>query len=199
MSNLRSDSRALVAHLPPGDVIRAHVERLCFQVDDVEERWRQAESALRVWMKDCEKLRAAIREHRDEGEDNRCWIDDYKLYQALGEPVPENVTALPMTEEFRESCRRFEERRRCPLDKYPPGRMTIAELEAEVERLTSGPISVNDRPPDIDQVVIVHPNDGEHITARYGSDDGPPWFRPLCEGQAVGTVTHWQALPESPR
>lgn len=43
MSNLRSDCRDLVAHLPIGDPIRSHMERLADQLDHVEELWHAAE------------------------------------------------------------------------------------------------------------------------------------------------------------
>ena len=43
MSNLRSDCRDLVKDLPAGDVWKAHVERLCLQIDAVEECWHSAE------------------------------------------------------------------------------------------------------------------------------------------------------------
>jgi hypothetical protein len=48
MSNLRSDCRDLVKDRPAGDVWRTHVERLCFQIDEVEERWHSAERKLKA-------------------------------------------------------------------------------------------------------------------------------------------------------
>lgn len=53
MSNLRSDCRELVKDLPPGDVYRAHIERLCFQIDELEERWLKATSKLNKAIKQC--------------------------------------------------------------------------------------------------------------------------------------------------
>lgn len=43
MSNLRTDSRELAERLPVGDVYRSHIERLCHQIDAVEECWHAAE------------------------------------------------------------------------------------------------------------------------------------------------------------
>lgn len=47
MSNLRSDCRDLVKNRSAGDVWRTHVELLCFQIDEVEERWHAAEKKLK--------------------------------------------------------------------------------------------------------------------------------------------------------
>ena len=46
MSNLRSDSRDLVAELPAGNVYRAYIERLCCQIDELEERWHRANQRI---------------------------------------------------------------------------------------------------------------------------------------------------------
>jgi hypothetical protein len=83
-----------------------------------------------------ERLEAAIRKHRDQKGDDRCWMDDQDLYAALGAESIHADTSLPPREEFMESCRRFYAQRQAPHDGI--GRhdcMTIAQLEAEVERL----------------------------------------------------------------
>lgn len=81
-----------------------------------------------------ERLKAAIREHRDQRGDDRCWQDDAKLYSALGTEGARAETGLPPKAEFLESCSRYWERRQSPYDDRP-NCMTIAQLEAEVERL----------------------------------------------------------------
>lgn len=55
MSNLRSDAREYAAKLPLGND-RTYIERLCYQVDSVEECWHaaerranSAEKRLRLW------------------------------------------------------------------------------------------------------------------------------------------------------
>ncbi len=47
MSNLRSDCRDLVKDLPPGDTYRAHIERLCYQIDEIEEYWHDSNKRLK--------------------------------------------------------------------------------------------------------------------------------------------------------
>jgi hypothetical protein len=88
-----------------------------------------------------ERLKAAIRAHRDRRGDDRCWLDDLELYAALGEGDPDPATLqLPSREEFLESCRRFHARRQQDPDAPPsPDFLTIAQLQAMVGR---------DHPPD---------------------------------------------------
>lgn len=47
MSNLRSDCRDLVKDLPPGDTYRTHIERLCYQIDEIEEYWHGCVKRMR--------------------------------------------------------------------------------------------------------------------------------------------------------
>ena len=51
-------------------------------------------------------LRQAIRYHRDQRGDDRCWLDDEKLYEQLPERVATDAT-LPSEEDFITSCRKF--------------------------------------------------------------------------------------------
>ncbi len=88
-----------------------------------------------------DRLRTAIREHRDQRGDDRCWLDDQRLYHALGEGDPDPfdpVSALPPKADFLASCERFWIKRQCPGQEgraLLPDEMTIAELTAEVRRL----------------------------------------------------------------
>lgn len=63
-----------------------------------------------------ERLKSAIRNHRDQRGNDRCHIDDSALYEALGEPQPN--TALPPREAFLAECARFYECRQKPGDVY---------------------------------------------------------------------------------
>jgi hypothetical protein len=82
-----------------------------------------------------DRLRSAIREHRDQRGDDRCWLDDVKLYHALDDGVSAD-TALPPKCDFLTSCARYWEQRQWPADKsIAPSQMTLAQLQAEVERL----------------------------------------------------------------
>lgn len=52
------------------------------------------------------RLRKGIRYHRDEKGDDRCWLDDQKLYELLPETGNKDFT-LPPKEKFLQSCNRF--------------------------------------------------------------------------------------------
>lgn len=89
------------------------------------------------------ELETAIRKHRDQRGDDRCWLDDRQLYHAVIEPngrenLPDLV--LPPKCEFLESCSRYWEHRQSKGDKMfsadaLPNGMTIAQLEARVQHL----------------------------------------------------------------
>lgn len=94
-----------------------------------------------------DRLRAAIRKHRDEKGDSRCWLDDAELYASLVALAPVE-TALPPKCEFLESCSRFWEQRQSPDEKAAAGvgGGTIAQLEAEIGRLCGRLEAMEDRP-----------------------------------------------------
>jgi hypothetical protein len=94
---------------------------------------------------DLERLEVAVRRHRDERGDSRCWRDDDDLYAALPEGATVKAdTSLPPESEFLESCarhcRQFWHNRQRLEDKdkaLMPCEMTITQLETEVARLTA--------------------------------------------------------------
>lgn len=63
---------------------------------------------------EAEKLRAAIRKHRDQRGDDRCWVDDMELYGSLPEAVGTEILALPPRDVFLSNCARFHEFRQAP-------------------------------------------------------------------------------------
>lgn len=62
------------------------------------------------------RLRAGIRKHRDERGDNRCWLDDERLYALLPDKK-KAITKLPSKEVFLKSCERFWRTRQGSTDK----------------------------------------------------------------------------------
>ena len=73
-------------------------------------------------------LRAAIRLHRDQRGDDRCWLDDEALYAILpeGHVPPERDTQVEL-----ERCRQYIECRRNPKTQYVSPQRRIEELEEE--------------------------------------------------------------------
>jgi hypothetical protein len=70
------------------------------------------EASLRA---EAKKLRAAIRYHKDQKGDDRCWVDDLRLYEALPEGAAGHDSTLPTEEVFLENCKRFCRSRQVPV------------------------------------------------------------------------------------
>ena len=79
-----------------------------------------------------EKLFSAIRKHRDQRGDDRCWLDDEELYKVLPEgyepPVRDSCVQL-------ELCKKFIECRHNPSTIYISPQRRIEELEEENKKL----------------------------------------------------------------
>lgn len=103
-------------------------------LDDIElavagDRYSYAEDTLRL-VQEVKRLRRAIRKHRDERGDDRCWLDDETLYGVL----PEGFT--PPTRDTRvekSNCDRFISSRHNPRTEYTSPQKRIEELEAELK------------------------------------------------------------------
>lgn len=63
-----------------------------------------------------EELETAIRTHRDQRGDDRCWLDDVELYAVLHEDK-QPFFALPAKQEFLGNCARYWECRQKFEDK----------------------------------------------------------------------------------
>ncbi len=61
------------------------------------------------------KLRSSIRYHKDQKGDDRCWVDDLRLYEALPEGAEGHNSTLPPEEVFLENCKRFCRSRQVPV------------------------------------------------------------------------------------
>lgn len=75
-----------------------------------------------------EKLSAAIRKHRDQRADDRCWLDDLELYAVLDDEVVADNT-LPPRELFLANCARYYDRR-CKAGDWPAYQQLEALLAA---------------------------------------------------------------------
>lgn len=98
-----------------------------------------------------EKIRAcrqAIRYHRDQKGDDRCWVDDYVVWKFLSDTPPE-PTKPPSFEKAMGCCRSFYDHRRAEQPDYAPANavsnpalwdadldaLSEAERAAELERI----------------------------------------------------------------
>lgn len=79
-----------------------------------------------------ERLRSAIRRHRDQRGDDRCWLDDEELYKVLpeGYAPPQRGEAVELS-----LCQRFIETRHHHGTEYVSPQRRVEELEAELAEL----------------------------------------------------------------
>lgn len=79
-----------------------------------------------------EALLFAIRKHRDQKGDDRCWMDDYELYQALPEGINGADLRLCELQIMIECCKKYIASRHDPSKPYISPQRRIEELENEV-------------------------------------------------------------------
>ncbi len=79
-----------------------------------------------------ERLRTAIRKHRDQRGDDRCWLDDEELYKTLPEGFvpPERDASVEL-----KNCEKYIACRRNPATTYVSPERRIEELEKQIEEL----------------------------------------------------------------
>lgn len=77
-------------------------------------------------------LRDAVRRHRDQRGDDRCWLDDEELYRHLpeGYDPPKRDTAVEL-----DNCRKYLASRQNPKTEYDSPQRRIEELEKALEAL----------------------------------------------------------------
>lgn len=83
-----------------------------------------------------EELEDAIRKHRDQKGDDRCWMDDQELYAVLRDGVVADQR-LPPEKEMLENCKRYIKLRRHPeepIEGAQKGRWATADEVAFLER-----------------------------------------------------------------
>ncbi len=85
--------------------------------------------------KEVERLQTAIRNHRDQKGDDRCWLDDAELYKVLPEG-PQPLNQVPPEAEFLANCARYHKSRTVP-EEYKPV-TALAEELAEESALRDG-------------------------------------------------------------
>jgi hypothetical protein len=91
MSNLRSDAREHAATLPLG-LERTYIERLCHQIDTVEESWHKAERAKPSILKPTEVVASGWYWFR-RGEDSPSEMNGFRAVVVF---VGKNEDALPV-------------------------------------------------------------------------------------------------------
>ncbi len=96
---------------------------------------------LREVLEECQRLRDAIRRHRDYRGDDRCYLDDRELYAVL----PEGYTPPPHDSAVTlEQCVRFIRCREDPATEYVSPQREIERLQAELNRATRNELPANE-------------------------------------------------------
>lgn len=92
-----------------------------------------------LWMLDnaerrIRRLEDAIRKHRDQRGDDRCWMDDEELYKVLpeGYTPPKRDSSVEL-----EHCKRFIQCRHNPATEYVSPQRYIEQLEARIRELVN--------------------------------------------------------------
>ncbi len=104
------------------------IARLSQAYEDVQNRLRHTAHELGFSQRDLEKLQDAIRKHRDQRGDDRCWRDDEELYKVLpeGHTPPERDTSVEL-----KNCQEFINSRQHPGTKYVSPEREIETLRKE--------------------------------------------------------------------
>ncbi len=88
-----------------------------------------------ILAEEAHKLKEAIRKHRDTKGDDRCYLDDYELYQVLDEPIPPSACQLDAPEIMIRNCEKFICFRHDPSKPYLSPQREIQKLEERIKYL----------------------------------------------------------------
>ncbi len=99
---------------------------------------RQHSSIVDKMTQEIVTLKNAIKKHRDQKGDDRCWMDDDELYSVLNEPL--FARPMPSRDKMMKNCEKFIALRTKPDEKIDDesvqGRwVSRAELEEQEKRL----------------------------------------------------------------
>ena len=89
---------------------------------------REVEAFRKPLLDELDRLRAAIRKHRDQRGDDRCWLDDRELYAVLGD-ANDGDQRLPPPEEMLECCKRYIAHRHDPSLPYVSPQRDVERID----------------------------------------------------------------------
>jgi hypothetical protein len=95
----------------------------------------QIENELEILKLENKKLIEAIRTHRNQRGNDRCWVDDIELYKVLPEgPPSEEELALPCKQKFLASCEKYYNFRQAPGSEPWVSAQELEEKIRELEK-----------------------------------------------------------------
>ena len=158
------------------------------------------------------KIRQAIRYHRDQKGDDRCWVDDYLIWKFLPDSSPEPTTPPPF-EKAMGCCRSFYDNRRAEQPDEPVSKiennpakwdedlagMNEVELNAEFEKLLAALRKHRDvigRERTLDDDRILYQVLPEKITADFRLPDKAEFIDGVKPG--CGCPNFWKSHENCP-
>lgn len=170
-------------------------------------------AAMNTLLDQIKTVRAAIRYHRDQKGDDRCWVDDERLWALLPDAPPE-PRALPSFEDMMKKCGAFYHLRRADVPDPIPAQaqhdplqwdadletMSEADAEQELSRLHEAARrhrSIQDRDLTIEddrQLYRVLP---EQLTADFRLPPEPD-FLGEANAPAAGCPSFWRSHQHCP-
>jgi hypothetical protein len=108
MSNVSISEETLKHLLDENDHMRK-------QVTELQTRGTELIQETRSQRTEIKKLQDGIRYHRDQKGDDRCWVDDLRLYELLPEGSAGYDSTLPPEDVFLDNCKRFCRSRQVPV------------------------------------------------------------------------------------
>lgn len=125
-----------------------------------------------------EELESAIRGHRDQRGDDRCWMDDEKLYEALPEGVGESDRRLCDPTTMLKNCEKYIASRHDPSLAYLSPQRQIEDLEARIRELETV------KQENVEKL-------DETINAMLHKDDAPCYFCDEKTNSLAGDPSEW--------
>lgn len=133
----RDARRRLLQEAQVSKVAGDSIERMLFRLRTVS--LKGADGCYEKQLAEADELigkyGAAIRAHRDQRGDDRCFLDDDALYAVLPEGKANADTRLCEPDVMLANCRRYIEQRHDPALPYVSTQREIERLEAEVRAL----------------------------------------------------------------
>lgn len=147
------------------------------------------------------RLRDGVRSHRDQRGDDRCWLDDEKLYASLPEGLSAKTTLDP--ELMIQNCRRFIATRVHPNDRFAwgdtPGGSLLPALEQVERELPTlllvdddwNSLFVDDEFPHVERVWMPYGEGRIFLHRIHPCEEGQALYHPHPWPSAVRVLYGW--------
>ncbi len=148
------------------------------------------------------ELRNVIRYHRDQKGDDRCWVDDYKVWNML--PETRQVVHLPTFDEGMRKCRAFHKYRNAIAPDPIPEDVILDSVKWDDDLMKMASTTLMNEYNKLEKAILKH----HHIPYRDRRTDDdrelysvlpekiPADFRLPCEEDFLGTIRTDAGCPQ---